>query len=79
MRDDLHNLIDRLRDGELPAAQRYLEFLTIAPAYRAALAAPIDEEPVTEEDEIAIMKAQSEVESGRTVSHEEILREFDLR
>jgi hypothetical protein len=36
-RDPLHALIDQIPEGELPAAQRFLEFLASSPAYRAAL------------------------------------------
>jgi hypothetical protein len=67
-RDTLHDLVDRIPDEELPAAKRFLEYLAISPAYRTALSAPPDDEPVTEADV-----------AGRVVSHDEILREFGLR
>lgn len=78
-REMLHELIDRIPDGELPAAQRFLEYLASNPAYRAALAAPPDDEPVTSGDAEAIQKAGEDVRAGRTLSHDEVLREFGLR
>ena len=39
-RDDLHHLIDKLPDGEIPAAHRFLEFLSqepISPAFAASI------------------------------------------
>jgi hypothetical protein len=78
-RDTLHDLVDRIRDEELPAATRFLEYLAINPAYRAALSAPADDEPVTEADVTAIETARNEILAGRVVSHDEILREFGLR
>jgi hypothetical protein len=60
-RDPLHALIDRIPEGELPAAQRFLEFLASSLAYRAALCAPVDDEPVTEGDANAILNARAEV------------------
>jgi hypothetical protein len=78
-RDVLHDLVDRIPEDELPAAQRLLESLAGSPAYRAALAAPPDDEPVTEADAAAIARAREEVCAGRVVSHDEILREFGLR
>jgi hypothetical protein len=50
-----------------------------ARAYRAALSAPLDDEPVTEADVVAVARANEEIRAGKTVSHEEILREFGLR
>jgi len=78
-RDMLHELVDRIPDGELIAAQRFLEYLASNPAYRATLAAPPDDEPVTADDADAITKAREDVRAVRTVSHNEVLREFGLR
>jgi hypothetical protein len=78
-RDTLHDLVERISEEELPAAKRFLEYLAFSPAYRAALAAPPDDEPVTEADIAAITRARDEVRAGKVVSHEEILQEFGLR
>ena len=56
-RDTLHDLVDRIPEEELPTAKRFLEYLAISPAYRAALSAPIDDEPVTEGDVAAMARA----------------------
>jgi hypothetical protein len=77
-REVLHQLIDQIPDAELTAAQRYLEYLAISPAYRAALLAAPDDEPVTKGDADAIARTQADIEFGRVVPHEEILREFGL-
>ena len=77
-RDILHDLIDRIPEGELLAAKRFLEYLMVSAAYRAALSAPPDDEPVTETDVTAIARAREEVLAGRVISHDEILREFGL-
>jgi hypothetical protein len=78
-RDTLHDLVERISEEELPTAKRFLEFLAVSPGYRAALAAPPDDEPVTEADVAAIVRAREEVRTGKVVPHEEILREFGLR
>ncbi len=78
-RDTLHELIDRIPENELLAAQRFLEYLASSAAYRAAMSAPPDDEPVTEGDAQAISKARDEIRAGRTVSHDEVLREFGMR
>ncbi|MGH9663140.1 MAG: hypothetical protein ACRD9L_01790 [Bryobacteraceae bacterium] len=78
-RDVLHHLIDRIPEEELPAAKRFLEYLAVSPAYRAALSTSQDDEPVTRDNAAAIERAREEVRSGKTISHNEILREFGLR
>lgn len=78
-RDTLHDLIDRIPEEELPAAKRFLEYLAVSPAYRAALSAPPDDEPVTEQDAAAIARVGNEVRAGQVTSHDEVLREFGLR
>ena len=77
-RDTLHHLIDRIPEEELPTAKKFLEYLAVSPAYRAAFSAPPDDEPVTDEDAAAIARAKDEVQAGRVVSHDEVLREFGL-
>lgn len=78
-RDALHDLVNRIPEEEVPAAKRFLEYLAVSPAYRAALSAAEDDEPVTEADAAAIARAHEDVRAGRVVSHDEILREFGLR
>ncbi len=78
-RDILHGLIDRIPEEELPAAKRFLEYLATSPAYRAALSAPSDDEPVTEADAAAIARSRDEVCAGNVIPHDEVLREFGLR
>ncbi len=39
----LHQLVDRIPEEELSAAQRFLEYLVVRPAHRAALSAPPDD------------------------------------
>jgi len=74
----LHDLVDRIPEEELSAAQHFLEYLAVNPAYRAAWSAPPDDEPVTDGDAAAMARAQEEVLSGIVVPHEDVLREFGL-
>ena len=77
-REPLYDLIDRIPENELPAAKRFLEYLLVSPAYRAALTASPDDEPVTEGDAAAMERARNEVRLEKVVSHDEIMREFGL-
>lgn len=78
-REALHQLIDRLPEDEIAAAQRYLAYLATSAAFRATLSAPPDDEPVTTGDTEAIARARRDIKAGRVVSHEDLLREFGFR
>ena len=78
-REALHELIDRIPESEIVAAQRVLERLASDAAFRAAMSAPPDDEPVTVGDAEAIARARRDLQSGIVVSHDEILREFGIR
>jgi hypothetical protein len=79
-REMLHELIDRIPDGEILAARRFLEYLASNPAYRAALAAPPDDEPVTSDDAEVIRKAGEDVRAGRArFPNDEVVREFGVK
>jgi len=75
-RQTLHTLVDELPEPELPAARRYLEYLrqTADPLRRALESAPVDDEPLTDDDRAAIRKGRKENAEGGTVSHDEIKR-----
>jgi hypothetical protein len=70
-------LIDELPEPVLAAARRFLEYLRHQPAdsLRLALdAAPLDDEPITEDDLAAIREGFEEQARGETLSHEEVKR-----
>ena len=75
-RERLHQLVDQLPKEELRAAERYLEYLRDTqrslPSFLAA--APIDDEPETAEEAVAVAEAWQDVSAGRVVSHEEAQR-----
>jgi len=73
----LHVLVDELPNDELVAAKRFLEYLRFRSKepLRALLdGAPLDDEPVTEEDLAAIREGLAEKARGEVVSHEEAER-----
>lgn len=77
-RQALHTLLDELPEPELPAAKRFLEYLRQAadPLRLVLDSAPVDDEPLTEEDSAAIREGFAERAQGETVSHEEVKRLF---
>lgn len=79
-KERLYRLIDRIPDGEVHTAERFLEYLTTSddPVMRALMNAPEDDEPVTPEEEEAVREALEDVEAGRMHSLEEVKRELGL-
>lgn len=65
-------------DSEIAAAQRALRLAKDA-AFRAAMSASRDDEPVTAGDAEAIARARRDLQAGMVVSHDEILSEFGIR
>ncbi len=59
VKKDLHRLVDELPDEEIHSARRYLEYLWNMgdPLYRSLMEAPVDDEPITEEDRKAMWEA----------------------
>ena len=77
-RETLHELIDRIPESDIVAAQRVLEHLARDASFRSAMCAPPDDEPVTAGDAEAMMRARKDLRAGRVVPHDEILREFGI-
>jgi len=77
-RQQLHEAIERLPDSEIPAALRYIEFLSVNPALYSLLTAPLDDEPYTPEQQQRDMEADAAIERGEGIPHEEVVREFGL-
>lgn len=81
-REELHELIERLPDSELPGVRRQLlERLAEAtndPVLRAFMGAPLDDEPESEEERQAVAKAKEDLGAGRVVSDEDLRRELGL-
>jgi len=78
-RETLHELVDHITESGIVAAQRLLERLATDVSFRTALSAPPDDEPVTAGDVESIARARADLQAGRVVSHDDVLREFGMR
>jgi hypothetical protein len=78
-REALHEMIDRIPESDMLAAQRALENLARHASFRPAMCTPPDDEPVTQGDAEVMRRARKDIQAGKMVSHEEILREFGIR
>ena len=77
-RDQLHEIVDMLPESDLASAQRLLQALPEDPVLRALLAAPLDDEPVTDEDRCAIEEAEASILTHGTISTAELRRRLGL-
>ncbi len=80
LRDRLYRLVERLPEAEVPAAERYLEYLTAHgdPLIRVALAASEDEEELSETGRRLLGEGRGDLAAGRTHTLDEVKRELDL-
>ncbi len=79
-RDRLYRLVNRLPDAEVHAAERYLEYLTAQgdPLIRVAMAAPEEDEELSEKGHRLLDEGRKDLATGRTHSLDEVKRELDL-
>lgn len=76
---DLHRLIDALGDDDVDAARQALVVLFADDPVGLALAlAPLDDEPLTEEDLAAIREGEAALARGEVISHADLKRELGL-
>lgn len=77
-KERLHQLIDRIPESSSGRIEEYLEYFleTGDPVLAALKSAPVDDEPVTEDERAAAAEGWDDYRAGRVVSHEAIKREF---
>jgi hypothetical protein len=77
-RQQAHALLDLLPEDKLHAVRSLLEVM-VEPLSRSLALAPVEEEEITPEIEIALDRAKVSLARGEGIAHEEILREFGLQ
>jgi hypothetical protein len=74
-RQRAHLLLDVLPDEKVSAVRTLLEVM-VEPLSRSLASAPLDEEELTPETATALDQARASLAHGKSVSHEDVLREF---
>jgi len=74
-----HELIEHLAPSQVPAGVGLLEAMR-DPVSRATATAPIDDEPVTEEESQAVARSEAwfEERGGKGIPMQEVMAEFGL-
>ncbi len=78
-KEELKRLIDEMPASELGVAQRFLEFLKQrekSPLERALESAPIDDEPITDDEQTADKEAKRDILAGRILSHDDVRQQL---
>ena len=80
VREKLHDLVDRLPEGQTAAAARVLETLAARgiPGRTPLAALPLDEEELSDEALRAIEEGVADHMAGRTYTSEEVKRELGI-
>jgi len=76
-KEHAHELIDRLPLTQLSAVVGLLEAM-LDPVSRSLANAPLDDEPVSEEEAREIAAARASLDRGEGIPHEQVLAEFGL-
>jgi len=79
-RTKLHDLIESLPSEDVPTALRILEALNSSadPVPLALRDIPLDDEPETEDERAAVAEARREIEEGRVIPHDEVMRKYGM-
>jgi hypothetical protein len=72
-----HDLIERLAPSQISAVVHLLEVMT-DPVAQSLANAPVDDEPVTEEEAREIAAVRASLDRGEGIPHEKVLAEFGL-
>jgi hypothetical protein len=76
-KEQLRDTIEALSEDEARDALRYIEVRRGDPVLAAFLSAPIDDEPVTDDEERAVAEAREEYRRGEAVPLDDIRHEFE--
>lgn len=74
----LHQAVDELTDGQAEAALRRIDALRSDPLVQFLDSAPVDDEPVSDEERAAVAEAEAARVAGiSSIPLDEIKRKFD--
>jgi hypothetical protein len=72
-----HDLIERLAPSQISAVLHLRKVMT-DPVARSLANAPLDDEPVSEEEARGIAAARASLDRGEGIPHKKVLAEFGL-
>ncbi len=76
-KQQVHELIERLAPSQISALVHLLEVM-VDPVAHSLANAPVDDEPLTDEEAREIAAVRSSLDRGEGIPNEEVLAEFGL-
>jgi hypothetical protein len=77
MKQHAHGLIERMAPAQVPAAVELLETM-LDPLARSLANAPYDDEPISEEEQLAVAASKAWLKENDPIPNEKVLAEFGL-
>jgi hypothetical protein len=76
-KEHAHELIDRITPGQVAVVVNLLEII-LDPAARSLASAPFEDEPVSEDENLAVAASKIWLKKNQPILHEDVLAEFGL-
>ena len=76
-KEHAHELIDRMAPGQVEVVVGLLEII-LDPVARSLAKAPLEDEPISEEETQAVAASKEWLKNNEPVSHEQVLSEIGL-
>jgi hypothetical protein len=76
-KEHAHELIDRMAPGQIAALVGLLEIM-LDPVARSLANAPVEDEPISEEENRAVAASKAWLKDHEPIPHAEVLAEFGL-
>jgi len=76
-KEHAHELIDRMAPGQIAAVVGLLEIM-LDPVASSLANAPVEDEPISEEENRAVAASKAWLKDHEAIPHEEVLAEFGL-
>ncbi len=77
VKEQLHQVVDAMTDEEAEATLRRIEIIRSDPFVRFLDEAPVDDEPVTPDEEAAIAEVEADRRAGvETISFDDVKRKY---
>ena len=76
-KEHAHELIDRMAPGQIDVVVGLLEII-LDPVARSLAKAPIEDEPISEDETLAVAASKTWLKNNEPIPHEDVLPELGL-
>jgi hypothetical protein len=76
-KEHAHELIDRMAPGQIAVVVRLLEII-LDPVAQSLAKAPFEDEPIGEEENLAVAASKTWLKNNQPIPHEDVLSEIGI-